>query len=158
MWTHLDSKGRKYLEAFIAGLVSTLVFHQGALEILHAAGLAASAPYAVTSTWPFHVPAVVSLAVWGGVWAIVLSHAIDHSELRRTYWASWLVLGAGLPTLVALYVVLPLKGVPAASVWSPAFIGDALLLNAAWGSGVALLVRGVESLSLRPAPHRLRER
>jgi hypothetical protein len=44
-------------KAFIAGFLSTLVFHQGTLAILHAAGLTARKPYVATPTWPLHVPA-----------------------------------------------------------------------------------------------------
>ena len=58
-----------YLTAFVAGFLSTLFFHQGALAVLHAAGFTTRAPYVSTPTWPLHLPAVVSLAFWGGVWA-----------------------------------------------------------------------------------------
>ena len=49
---------------------STLVFHQGMLAILHEGGLTTRAPYVATPTWPLHVPAFVSLAFCGGVWAL----------------------------------------------------------------------------------------
>jgi hypothetical protein len=136
----------RYLTAFVAGFLSTLVFHQGALAALHAAGLTTHAPYVTTPTSPFHLPAVVSLAFWGGVWAVVLWRFIGRSRPRWAYWTAWIGLGAILPSLAAWFVVLPLKGLPVAAGWSLEVVLGALLLNGVWGFGVALLLRGVEWL------------
>jgi hypothetical protein len=146
-----------YLTAFVAGFLSTLLFHQGALEILHAAGWTTRTPYVSTPTWPFHFPAFVSLAFWGGVWAVALWRLIGRSRPRWTYWTAWVGLGAILPSAVAWFVVLPLKGAPVAGGWSPEVIVGALLLNGVWGFGVALLLRGVDwlrSLPASPGPNR----
>ena len=130
----------EWVQAFIAGFASTLLFHQGAMAALHAAGLWPKPPFAMTPTPPFKVPAVISLAFWGGLWGIALWPAIRGApELR--YWTLALVLGALGPTLVALFVVFPLKGMPIAAGGDPKIIGGALVLNAAWGFGVALLMR-----------------
>ena len=128
------------VKAFIAGFVSTLVFHQGALAALYAAGLSPRAPFAMTATAPFHIPAVISLALWGGLWGIALWLAIRGASDVR-YWALAVVLGALGPSVVALLVVFPLKGMPVAGGWDPAIIVGALILNGAWGLGVALLMR-----------------
>ena len=42
---------------------------------------------------------------------------------------------------VALLVVFPLKGMPVAGGWDPKILVGALLLNGAWGIGVAVLMR-----------------
>src|SRR2546427_13196389 len=52
------------LKAFIAGFVSTLVFHQGLLWLLYAGGLSPMAPWNMTLVPPLHAPAVISLAFW----------------------------------------------------------------------------------------------
>lgn len=127
-------------KAFIAGFVSTLVFHQGALAALHAAGLSPKAPFAMTATAPFQVPAVISLAFWGGLWGIALWLVIRRARDLR-YWTLAVVLGALGPSIVALFVVFPLKGMPLAGGWDPKIIVGALILNGAWGVGVALLMR-----------------
>ena len=57
------------------------------------------------------------------------------------------MLGALLPSIVALFVVMPLKGMPAAGGWSPAIIAGALLLNGAWGIGLALFMRAARRSS-----------
>jgi len=128
------------LRSFLAGFLSTVIFHQGLLALLHAAGVTDRRPYAVTPTPPFGVPAVISLAFWGGVWGILLWLAI-RSAAGTAYWLLATVLGAVAPSIVALFVVFPLKGQPLAGGWQPAILVGALLLNGAWGFGVALFLR-----------------
>ena len=135
------------VKAFIAGFVSTLVFHQGLLWLLYVAGVSPRAPWDMTAVPPLRVPAVVSLAFWGGVWGIALWVLVRHSS-GSAYWAKALVIGALGPSLVAWFVVMPLKGMGPAGGWNPKIIVGALLLNGVWGLGVALLMR---LLSPRPS-------
>ena len=128
------------LKAFIAGFISTLVFHQGALAVLYTAGWSPKPPFVMSATEPFHVPTVISLAFWGGVWGVALWQAIEGMADFR-YWTLALLLGALGPSIVALFIVFPLKGMPMAGGWDPKIIGGALTLNGAWGLGVALLMR-----------------
>ena len=129
-----------WFKAFLAGFFSTLIFHQGLLAILHAAGASPRAPYALEPVPPLGVPAVLSLAFWGGVWGILLWLVIAGAHGPR-YWLVALLFGAVAPSAVALLVVLPLKGQPAGGGWKPAVIVGALLLNGAWGIGVAAFMR-----------------
>ncbi|MGH8456038.1 MAG: hypothetical protein ACRETW_11465 [Stenotrophobium sp.] len=130
----------QYLKAFIAGFVSTLVFHQGLLGLLHLAGITPFAPYSMTATGPLHVPQVISLSFWGGVWGIVLWLLIANAR-GAVYWSRAAIIGAIGPSVVAWFVVMPLKGMGMAGGWNPHIIAGALLLNAAWGLGVALIMR-----------------
>ncbi|MGZ6988344.1 MAG: hypothetical protein ACXVH0_05240, partial [Thermoanaerobaculia bacterium] len=57
------------------------------------------------------------------------------------YWLLAVLLGALLPTLVALFVVFPLKHLPVGGGWKPDILVGALLLNGAWGAGVALFMQ-----------------
>jgi hypothetical protein len=98
-----------YLKAFIAGFFSTLVFHQGVVGLLYADGVSPRAPWNFTPVPPLHVPAVISLAFWGGVWGIVLWALIGASG-GGAYWIKALVIGALGPSLVAWFVVMPIKG------------------------------------------------
>jgi hypothetical protein len=129
------------LKAFLAGFLSTLIFHQGMLSILHASGATTRGPYSMDATKPFHVPAVISLAFWGGVWGILLWLAIRGSAGTAAYWILAFVIGSIAPTLVALLVVFPLKGQPIGGGWDPKILVGALLLNGAWGIGVALFLK-----------------
>jgi len=129
-----------YLKAFIAGFVSTLLFHQGLLWLLYAGGVSPRAPWDMTPVPPLHVPAVVSLAFWGGVWGIVL-WALIRTSHGGVYWIKALVIGALGPSLVAWFVVMPLKGMGPADGCNPKIVVGALLLNGVWGLGVAVLMR-----------------
>jgi hypothetical protein len=130
-----------WLKAFLAGFLSTLVFHQGLLAILHATGASPRAAYSMEPVAPLRVPAVLSLAFWGGVWGILLWLVIQRYQGSALYWILALIIGAIAPSLVALFVVLPLKGQPDAGGGKPELIVGALLLNGAWGIGVAFFMR-----------------
>ena len=56
-----------------------------------------------------------------------------------------LAFGAIFPTLVAWFIVLPLKGLPVSSGFTPGGIITALSVNGAWGLGTALLLRWFSS-------------
>src|ERR1700689_1165923 len=84
---------------FVAACLGTLVFHQGGVELCHLLGLTGSTPYNFTPVPPFGVPAVVSLAFWGGVWGIAFvlaERAIAHCP--GGYWAGATLFGAIVPT------------------------------------------------------------
>ncbi|MGH8504518.1 MAG: hypothetical protein ACRETM_00970 [Stenotrophobium sp.] len=130
----------QHIKSFIAGFVSTLVFHQGLLALLHRAGVTPIAPYSMAATAPMHVPQVISLAFWGGIWGIVLWMLIANAK-GSAFWLRAAVIGAIGPSVVAWFVVMPLKGMGMAGGWNPKVIVGALLLNAVWGLGVALIMR-----------------
>lgn len=122
--------------AFVAGFIATLVFHQGLLQILHMAGVVPAAAWNMTPAPPLGVPRVLSLAFWGGVWGPVLWWLVARRR-GAAYWGLAFALGAVLPSLVAWFVVFPIKGIALNST----LIVGALLLNGAWGVGVALCMR-----------------
>jgi hypothetical protein len=130
-----------WIKAFLAGFLSTLVFHQGTLAILHAAGATKRSPYSMAHTAPLGVPAVLSLAFWGGLWGILLWLTIARFQGTGRYWLLAAVIGAIAPSLVALFLVFPLKGQPVAGGGKADVIAGALILNGMWGLGVALLMR-----------------
>ena len=147
-----------FVQAFIAGFVSTLVFHQGVLALLYLAGAVPRAPYDLRAVPPLGLPAVISLAFWGGVWGAAIWPLLKHVG-GVAYWVWAVVIGAIGPSAVALFIVYPLKGMPVAGGWDPKLLGTALLLNGAWGLGLALLMRLVHHASSRgnaskpQAPH-----
>ena len=136
-----------HVKSFIAGFLSALVFHQGLLSVLYAAGVSPRVPFEMTRTAPLGVPAVFSLAFWGGVWGIALWVLIRRSR-GASYWVRAAVLGAIGPSAVAWFVVMPLKGMGIAGEWDPKIIVGALMLNAAWGLGVALILKALNRAAL----------
>ena len=132
----------RFVKAFIAGFVSTLIFHQGILGLLHSADPKIPAPFDMAATAPFQVPAVISLAFWGGVWGIVLWEIIKNMQGAK-YWISAVIIGAVGPSVVFWFVVMPLKGMGVMGGWNPGIFVGALIVNFAWGIGVALIMRGL---------------
>lgn len=130
----------EYAYAFAAGFISTLTFHQGTLFLLHRAGLWPKPPYPMDRTKPLNIPAVISLALWGGVWGIA-AWALIRGLGGMDYWLYATLFGAIGPSIVALFVVFPAKGLPLAGGWKPQVIVPVLVLNGAWGLGVAALMR-----------------
>lgn len=140
---------RRLLFGFIAGFLATLTFHQLTLALLWSIKLAPFAPFAMAATSPFGIPAVFSLAFWGGLWGILFAWIDSCFPSRSAYWLTAFLFGAIFPSLVALLVVLPLKGRPLGGGWHPPLLITAFLINGAWGLGTGLILK---LLSGRAAP------
>ena len=98
-----------WVKAFLAGFLSTLVFHQGLIALFWLLGVIPTAPWDMTSAPPIGVPKVISLAFWGGVWGLPIWWLVRRWRGARQ-WLAALVAGAVGPTAVAMLVVFPLKG------------------------------------------------
>jgi hypothetical protein len=128
---------RWLIVGFVAGFLSVLVFHQGAAAALHTLGVAPRAPYSMTATAPFSIPQVWSIAFWGGVWGVIL--AATFARLRgAALIAAATAFGAALPTLVAWFIVAPLKGQPMAAGFAAPAMLVGPIVNAAWGLGTGI--------------------
>ncbi|HEX3107505.1 MAG TPA: hypothetical protein VHU41_00320 [Thermoanaerobaculia bacterium] len=130
---------KRVLLEFLAGFLATLIFHQPALWLLHIAGITTRTPYTMTGVPPFGVPAVISLAFWGGVWGLILIPSIAKIRNEGAYFLAAIVFGAIFPTLVAAYVVAPIKHMTMPHTASNVILG--LTVNGAWGLGTALFFR-----------------
>lgn len=135
--------------AFIAGFCSVLIFHQGALSLLHAAGIAAAHPFPYGPMKPFGLPQIWSLAFWGGIWGIVFALTERAFPGGAWYWGLTLIFGAIGPTFVAWFVVFPLKGMALGAGWKPSGIISGLTINAAWGIGTALILQSLGASSTK---------
>ncbi|MGH9456573.1 MAG: hypothetical protein ACRD2J_02920 [Thermoanaerobaculia bacterium] len=131
----------RYLKAFLAGAIAVLIFHQGMLAILQAVGLTQRGPFSMEPTAPFGVPQVVSAAFWGGLWGIVLLLVLRGVRDAGAWWATAILVGTIATTLVAWFVVAPIKQQPIAGGWRPEAMAAALLVNGAWAVGTAILFR-----------------
>lgn len=97
----------------------------------------------MAATQPLGVPAVFSLAFWGGVWGILFALIHDGFPRGGGYWVTAFLFGVILPSLVALFVVAPLKGRPIAGGWQPSLLLTAFLINGAWGIGTGLILKAL---------------
>ena len=119
---------------FFAGFIATLTFHQMALWLLWHAGVAPFRPYVFAAVPPFHLPAVISLAFWGGLWGVLFA-LIQDKFPSKAYWGTSFAFGAIFPSLVAFLIVLPLKGKPMGGGWHWPLLVTAFLINGVWGLG-----------------------
>lgn len=125
---------------FVAGFLATLIFHQSAWYALVQAGIipADRPAWPLDAVPPLAIPSVVSKAFWGGLWGAILALWLVRVQ-GAAYWLSWIVIGALAPTLVAIYVVPVVKGLPVGDLWPRIAIGGTV--NGAWGLGTAILLR-----------------
>jgi hypothetical protein len=130
---------RWLLTGFVAGALAVLLFHQGALAMLHMMGVTPRTAYPMQATGPLGIPQVWSLAFWGAVWGVLLAVALHRLDGPALVFAS-IVFGAIAPTLVAWFVVAPLKGQPMAAGFAPAAMLTGVIVNAAWGLGTGALL------------------
>lgn len=132
-----------FVKAFIAGLIAMLAFHQGGLWLLDWADVITTRFWDTRPLWETRVPMVAWLALWGGFWGPIL-WALTRNAEAAGYYVGALLVGAVLLTLVMLGL----------NVWLPAdvfgvdlkvldyeTVGSVLAVNAAYGLGVAILMR-----------------
>ncbi|HXP04743.1 MAG TPA: hypothetical protein VN808_11530 [Stellaceae bacterium] len=126
---------------FAAAYLATLAFHQAGIELCHLVGLTGSTPYNLTPVPPFGVPAVLSLAFWGGVWGVIFVFA--EKAITRCpggYLSGATLFGAIVPTLVFWFVVIPLKGLPLSYGFQASRVLVALIVDGLWGLGTGILL------------------
>jgi len=150
-----SSMGR-LLVGFVAGFFATLTFHQLMLSLLWALGVAPFGPFPMAATEPFRVPVVLSLSFWGGIWGILFALIDGKFPRGGGYWITAFIFGAIFPSMVALMVVLPLKGRPMGGGWHPGLLLTALLINGVWGIGTGLFLNSFWNRRRGAAEHRSR--
>ena len=147
-----STSATRLLFGFIAGFVATLIFHQIGLLVLHLLGITPGMPYNMNPVPPFGVPQFISLSFWGGVWGIVF--VLVEPWLARSpggYWVGAIIFGAIFPTLVAWFVVFPLKGLPAGNGFHFPGILVGPIVNGLWGLGTALFLGWMPGSAARAA-------
>ena len=128
------------LLGFAAGFIAVLAFHQPMLQLLNTLGVTPGTPYATKAAALTGVPQFVSSAFWGGLWGIAFAWVRPRLPRGAAYWLAALAFGAVLPTLVAWFVVAPLRGLPLGNGFKSAGVITALSVNGAWGVGTAVLL------------------
>jgi hypothetical protein len=136
----------RLITGFIAGFLATLTFHQFALTVLYYTGIAPSGPFSMSATSPFGVPAVISLSFWGGVWGILYTMLDNRFPDGFRYWITSFLFGAVPPSLVAFFIVFPLKGLPVAGGWKVPMLVTVILINGTWGVGTGILIKVISAL------------
>lgn len=130
---------RAALVGFAAGVLSVLVFHQGTVALLHAAGLVANPPFRLQPVPPFGVPQLASMAFWGGVWGSGLGLFLASTRRRWPPLLAGLLMGICC-SLVGFTVVAALRGQPLMGGFDTARWWRSLVINGAFGWGTGLLL------------------
>lgn len=139
------------LKRFLAGVASTLVVHQAIVAVYHAMGRYPRPAWDLSPTAPLGVPAIVSLSFWGGVWAIALFALAGRMSTRRRA-PAFVLAGGILPTLVALLVVYPMKGLAVAQQGAAIAFAGGFVANAAWAMGTLAFASLAGALKPPPSP------
>ena len=130
----------RWVLTFIAGFLAVLCFHQPALGLLHSAGVVPFGPFSLAPTKPLGVPSVISGSFFGGLWALVLIVFLNWVGRSRLWLKAALFGGVSL-TVVALFVVFPLKGIGIEIDKLPGRFMIGFILNACWGVGTLVFLR-----------------
>ena len=138
---------QNYVRAFVAGFLSTLMFHQAVIGLFYMAGVFPRAPWNLEPVPPLGVPSVLSLAFWGGVWGIPIWYLMRHAT-NAAYWTRAIVFGAIGPTVVAILVVARIKSGDFSAASNVQFWVGGLIVNGVWGLGLAMLMRGLKRVGV----------
>ncbi|HXS52117.1 MAG TPA: hypothetical protein VN782_06260 [Usitatibacter sp.] len=129
--------GRWLITGFICGGLSVLIFHQGAFALLNLAHFTHHPLYSATATHPFGVPTIWSQVFWGAVWGLIFA-AFFMGLWGGALLVAGSLFGAFALSVVAWFVVAPIKGQAIAGGAVPMAMAAAFLANGAWGFGTAL--------------------
>lgn len=77
------------------------------------------------------------LALWGAIWGALLAATLARLGGARLVLAA-AAFGAVLPTIVAFALLAPQRGQPTVTGVVPLAVIQAVLVNAAWGTGTGL--------------------
>jgi hypothetical protein len=136
----MNQRAIDFVKVFVAGFISTLTFHQGLLTLFYLAAVVPRAPYDLRGVPPLAIPAVISLAFWGGAWGVAIWPFLKNVD-GPAYWIRAMVISTIAAGSVGLFIVAPLKGLPLAGGGNVKVIVTTLLLDGTWGLGMALLMR-----------------
>ncbi|HVH74131.1 MAG TPA: hypothetical protein VM755_04375 [Stellaceae bacterium] len=126
---------------FIAGILAVLSFHQFGIGVMHALHWPVAPPYRMAPVPPFGMPDIIALALWGGVWGVVLNLAeLRLAKIPGGYWLGATLFGMIVPTLVLWCIVLPVRHLPVAFGFRWPEVLVAPIANTMWGFGTALIL------------------
>lgn len=132
---------RRLLFGFIAGFFATLLFHQVVVYGLWQIDIAPFSAFNMRPTQPLGIPSALSLAFWGGIWGVLFILIHKSFPYGNGYWFIAFLFGAIAPSLIALTVVMPIKGLPMGGGWHLSLLLTAFLANGAWSIGTAFFLR-----------------
>ena len=136
----MDSPIKRAAMGFVAAVIAVLTFHQGMWALLHVLdlqGLKMPAAYPFDGVPPWHVPRIVNLCFWGGLYGIVFGLLLP--RFRLPIWLCGVITGF-IAAFVGLVIVSAIKGTPIGGGWVVLSWVRSLLINGTWGLGLGLIL------------------
>ena len=98
---------------FIAGFLAVLIFHQSLWYLLNLVRAYPSLPLGLAARSDPAIRRALGnfKSLLGGAWGALLPPLLQ-GLTGRAYWAGWIIIGAVALSLVAFFVVPPIKGEP----------------------------------------------
>ncbi len=142
--THAPALPRALI-GFIAGALAVLSFHEGMVYVLHVVYIPGiysdRLPYPTDPIWPFAMPRILLMVLWGGAWGIVMG--LGSPILPRPLAISCIGLGI-VATAFGMIVAPLLTGGWFWSAYAPINWAVPLLINIPWGFGSGLIYEMIE--------------
>ncbi|HQS15143.1 hypothetical protein [Reyranella sp.] len=123
---------------FVAGALSVLVFHQWGFYLAAELGFGQPNLYNMRPVPPWGVPAIVSLAFWGGLWGALGAFVVARLPGMLNGALGWILFASTLVLAVSWFVVLPMKGAPIGGGWRLPGVIVVPIVYALWGFGMWL--------------------
>ena len=127
---------------FIAGVVATLVFHQGTVWLLSQVMAIPFGPWSMRRN-AYGVPMILALSFWAGVWGIVLAWLLAWRPALPDLLTGF-VLGAIVPSVWGWTVIATLHGRPLFAGGNVRAILLVLFIDGVWGWATVLLLRAMQ--------------
>ena len=129
--------GRWLLTGLVCGALSVLIFHQGMFALMNLFHFTQHPLYSTTATAPWGVPTIGSQVFWGAIWGVIFA-AFFMGLWGGALLVAGTLFGAFALSVVAWFVIAPIKGHGIAGGAVPMMMAAAFLANGAWGFGTAL--------------------
>jgi hypothetical protein len=136
----MHSPAKRAVMGFLAAAIAVLTFHQGMWELLHLAaipGLGMPAWFPMDGVPPWGVPKLANLCFWGGLYGVAFGLLMP--KFTMPLWLCGLMTGL-IASLVGLFVVPAIKGLPVGGGWVLMNWLRSFLINGSWGVGLGVFL------------------
>lgn len=143
-----SNPAKRALIGFLAGVISTLTFHEIGLFLVNTLGIANIPLFNMRPTGLIGAPAVLNLSFWGGVWGIVYVFLVDRFPRAVPVLVAGYLFAILLPSLFGWTVLAASRGQPLFAgfdIWRMMIV---FIANGLWGIGLPILCKAMSASKL----------